>query len=176
MLGRREAMLGLAAGGLCAAARPLEDQPILPGPLERYRDVGLRDFDGRPTTLGRLIGPPRPTVVSFWATWCAPCAIEGRKLAELRGRLPDSTLAIVGVNVDTKADEARLNAFRQKARMTYTQGLDGRGLYLAMTGQAKLALPRTFVFDRNGRATAAFGRFFGGRTLSAIEAAVVAVV
>src|SRR5205085_7841193 len=115
--------------------------------------------DGRATTLGRLLGRPRPAVVSFWATWCAPCALEGRKLAELRNSLPDEALAMVGVNIDTDAEPTRLNQFRQKAQMTYTQALDGRGLYLAMTGQPQLALPRTFVFDREGQPTAAFGRF-----------------
>jgi peroxiredoxin len=177
MMHRREAMLSLAASGLlAAAAKPLEGQPALPGPLDRYRDMPLRAADGTVTTLGRLLGRRRPTVVSFWATWCAPCALEGRKLAELRNGIPDTTLAMVGVNIDTTPDPVRLSEFRRKAQMTFTQALEGQPLYQTMTGQERLALPRTFVFDAAGQPTAAFGRFFGGRTLAAIEAAVRAVV
>ena len=174
MIARRDVLAGLAAavGTSTQAAETLKGQPPLPGPLDRYREVGVRRLDGSPSTLGRLLGPPRPSVVSFWATWCAPCVLEGRRLAQLRGAYPEEQLAILGVNINDEPDPATLAAFRQKARMNYAQALDGRGAYLALTGQAKLALPRVFVFDAAGRPVAAFGRFFGARTLDALEAAV----
>src|SRR5690349_15003870 len=121
MIERRALLAGLAASAAtsAAAAEPLKGQPALPGPLERYRSVGVRRPDGQPTTLGRLLGPPRPTVVSFWATWCAPCALEGRRLAQLRSAYPEERLAILGVNIDAQPDPDKLAAFRQKAQMNY---------------------------------------------------------
>jgi thiol-disulfide isomerase/thioredoxin len=136
----------------------------------------MKTLDGRPTTLGRLLGPVRPTVVSFWATWCAPCALEGRRLAKLRTAYADERLAIVGINIDSKADAARLDQFRQKAQMNYTQALDGQAAYRAMAARDQFALPRTYVFGAGGEPVAAFGRFFGERTLSASDAAVRSAV
>jgi thiol-disulfide isomerase/thioredoxin len=111
-------------------------------------------------------------VVSFWATWCAPCALEGRRLARIRLMYPDDRLAIVGLNLDTTADAARLDRFRRKAAMNYTQGIDAKAAYVEIAGRAQLALPRTYVFDASGQPVAAFGRFFGQRTLRAIDLAV----
>jgi thiol-disulfide isomerase/thioredoxin len=175
MFDRRGLLALLAAGAATpvrAAEPALADQPELPGPLSRYRDLPVRRIDGEPATLGRLLGPPRAAVVSFWATWCAPCALEGRRLAQLRMAYPDERLAIIGLNIDTLADERRLDQFRRRAEMNYTQGLGGKPAYLEITGRPTVVLPRTYVFDAAGRPVAAFGRFFGARTLQAIDEAV----
>ncbi|MBL8554383.1 MAG: TlpA family protein disulfide reductase [Phenylobacterium sp.] len=179
MLDRRLLLAGLtvfAATPAVAAEKGLAGQPEMPGPLARYRDLSVKRVDGEASTLGRLLGPPRPAVVSFWATWCAPCALEGRRLARLRKAYPEERLAIVGINLDSHADDAKLDQFRRRAEMNYTQGLDGKALYLALSDSATVALPRTYVFDASGQPVAAFGRFFGERTLSAIDAAVRAAV
>jgi hypothetical protein len=174
MIDRRALLALLAAAGAAPAlaAEPLGDQPALPGPLSRYRDLPVRRIDGEAETLGRLLGPPRAAVVSFWATWCAPCALEGRRLAQIRMLYPDERLAMVGLNLDATADAVRLDQFRRKAAMNYTQGLDAKAAYVEIAGRAQLALPRTYVFDAQGQPLAAFGRFFGARTLAAIDEAV----
>jgi thiol-disulfide isomerase/thioredoxin len=171
----RRNLIALAAAGVAmpaVAAEPLAVQPALPGPLSRYRELPVRRIDGEAQTLGRLLGPPRPAVVSFWATWCAPCLLEGRRLARLRTAYPVERLAIIGLNIDTTADPARLDQFRRKAEMNYTQGIDAKAAYLEIAGRAQFALPRTYVFDAQGQPVAAFGRFFGSRTLAAIDEAV----
>ena len=167
----RRSLIALVAAGVALPARAdaLADQPALPGPLPRYRDLPVRRIDGEPQTLGHLLGRPRPAVVSFWATWCAPCALEGRRLARLRSAYPDERLAIVGLNIDTQAERTSLDLFRRRAEMNYTQGLDARAAYIEIAGQSQLALPRTYVFDGAGKPVAAFGRFFGDRTLRALD-------
>jgi len=173
MIDRRALVALLAAAAAPArAAEALADQPALPGPLGRYRDLPVRRIDGEPQTLGRLLGPPRPAVVSFWATWCGPCALEGQRLAQIRMRYPDDRLAMVGLNIDTQADAQRLDLFRRRAEMNYTQGVDAKAAYMEIAGRAQAVLPRTYVFDAAGLPVAAFGRFFGQRTLQAIDTAV----
>ena len=174
MIDRRSLLASFAATAAlpAAAAEPAADQPALPAPLARYRDLPVRRIDGRAQTLGHLLGPPRAAVVSFWATWCAPCALEGRRLARIRMAYPDEQLAIIGLNIDATADGARLDQFRRRAEMNYTQGLDARAAYVEIAGRAQLALPRTYVFDADGQPVAAFGRFFGERTLRSLDEAV----
>ena len=175
MIDRRDliaAMMAAAALPARAAEPALADQPALPGPLARYRDLPVRRIDGGAQTLGGLLGAPRPAVVSFWATWCGPCALEGRQLARLRNLYPHARLAIVGLNLDTQADAPRLDRFRRKAAMNYTQGIDANAAYAEITGRTQPLLPRTYVFDAAGQPVAAFGRFFGQRTLLALDEAV----
>ena len=174
MIDRRSLIAALAAGAAlpARAAEPLADQPALPGPLARYRDLPVRRIDGKAQTLGHLLGPPRAAVVSFWATWCAPCALEGRRLARIRMAYPDARLAIIGLNIDTQADGVRLDLFRRKAEMNYTQGIDAKAAYVEIAGRSQAALPRTYVFDAAGQPVAAFGRFFGERTLKSLDEAV----
>ena len=174
-LQRREALLLFGAGaamfGERAAAQALKDQPPLPATLSGFRELAVRDAAGATTTLGRLIGGERPTVLSFWASWCAPCLVEARHLASLRTQYPENRLAIIGVNVDAAKDAAKVEPFRIKAKMNYTQAV-GQEPYFAVTGTRSIALPRTYVFDAAGRPVAAFGRFYGRRTTKAITAAV----
>jgi len=173
MLDRRALLATLAAlAATPARAQALADQPDLPGSLQSYRDLPVGRIDGQPATLGRLLGPQRATVVSFWATWCAPCALEGRRLAELRRAYPDEQLAIVGLNIDHQPDPWRLDQFRRRAEMNYTQGVGAKAAYQEIAGRSGLTLPRTYVFDASGRPVAAFGRFFGDRSLRAIDIAV----
>jgi thiol-disulfide isomerase/thioredoxin len=180
MLRRRDAVIGvLSAAALVSdgalAAEALEGQPPLPAPLDTFRAIGLKGGDGQQTSLSALLGPPRATVLSFWATWCAPCAWEGARLARLRLKYPDAKLAIIGVNIDQDAPAERRAQFRQKAQMNYLQAEDGLELYKAMSGRPRLALPLAYVFDATGQPTAAFGRFFGERSLTALEQAIAKV-
>lgn len=168
--------LGLILPVTPASSQDLKGQPPLPSVLRTYRDESLASLDGAPTTLGALLGPQRPTVVSFWATWCAPCLLEGRRLSSLRSNVPDARLTIIGINVEHSADPARLAAFRQRAKMNYLQATRGGAVYAAMTGSSKMVLPRVYVFDAHGTPVAAFGRFFGNRSLDAVETAVRAVI
>jgi len=174
VLDRRLVMLGLPATAIAPGAaqgQELRDQPALPKPLGALVGVSLRDHLGRPTTLGALIGQPRPAVISFWASWCAPCAVEGRHLAGIRAAYPEDRLAIIGINVDAERDAAKMEPFRRKAQMNYQQAL-GREAYGPITGSASVLLPRTYLFDRTGRPVAAFGRYYGAKTTKAITAAV----
>jgi thiol-disulfide isomerase/thioredoxin len=178
MIDRRALVLGLVAtaGTADAAPKPLDDQPPLPVSLDVLGGAQVKDEAGKATTLQALLGPRRPSIVSFWATWCAPCAAEGQHLARLRAAHPEERLGIVGINIDGKPDAVKMAAFRRKARMNYTQGLDGLAAYKAFNRTEKVALPRTFVFDADGRPIAAFGRFFGARTFAAIDQAVTQVL
>jgi len=44
--------------------------------------------------------------IEFWATWCAPCRKEAKKLVELYKKYKDRGLTIIGINRDENKEKA----------------------------------------------------------------------
>ena len=155
MLHRRTILIAGLAATTPAYATPVP----LPPALDDLSSLPLQTFTGEATTLGRNLRPG-PAVISFWASWCAPCVEEAMHLSTVRHRYSETRLNIIGLNVElivTNDDGVR--RFLDRTRPTYTQLRADMATYQAFGGEAQLNLPRLFVFDANGRPTAAFGAF-----------------
>ncbi len=159
-------MLGCAMVDHAAAQTP--DLPV----WSDIATIMVRDAAGAPIPLGRLAGRTgRPILLSFWATWCAPCLPEGRHFGAIRRRTPEAQLAMIGVNLDRNQDAGRLAGFRDRADMIYTQALGEAGLFIVATRETGLALPRAHLYDRAGALTNVFAGFSPDRSPTAIDAA-----
>jgi thiol-disulfide isomerase/thioredoxin len=181
MITRRFLMLAGAAGfALPALVSPAEakkgDTP-LPPPLSQLAALSLTHADGMPTTLGAETGAGRAVVASLWATWCGPCVDEAKHLSELRASYPQEKLAILGINVDKARDESKIAAFMKRGKVNYTQLRgDAEAVYVAFGGSPPITLPRLYIFAPDGRPTAVFGQYNGGKTLKDIDKAVAAAM
>lgn len=79
---------------------------IVSGPIAECGDIRppapdlvLRTLDDSESMqLGALRG--YPVLLSFWASWCAPCREELPQLAELARELGDRGFFLVAINVD----------------------------------------------------------------------------
>lgn len=60
-----------------------------------------RDLDGKMVSLHRIF-EGRPTIVNFWATWCAPCKKELPDLLEKAKKYPDTDFIFVHAETDKK--------------------------------------------------------------------------
>ena len=175
MLARRS----LLAAGLVAVTPSVafadRVAPALPPALPALRDVRFQR-NGADTTLSQVLVPGVASVISFWATWCGPSAIEARHLGRMRARIAPARLNILGVNVDTRANEIEISRFLQAHRAFYAQVRGTVEAYAAFGGGNEIMLPRLFVFGRNGRPIAAFDRYLGEQTERRIEEAVEAAM
>lgn len=120
---------------------------------------------------GREISPTslrnRVVLVDVWATWCAPCLAELPTLKALRDAHADD-LAIVGISADSLTSR-ELRQWLARRDVTWPQLFDGRGTQgPVLTRLGVNALPRTFLFDRDGRLATSDLR--GDRLTRAVEA------
>lgn len=177
MITRRFLMLAAGASCLSFPAAAKENDTTLPPPLPQLSGLSLIRPDGAPTTLGAELAPGRPTLVSLWATWCGPCVQEAQHLAKLRTAHAPDELGIVGINVEKRRDEQKIARFLKQGKVNYAQFRgDPEATYIAFGGTLPITLPRLYVFSASGAPLAMFGRYSGGKTLKAVDAAVASAL
>lgn len=103
----------------------------------------------------------RPTVMTFWASWCAPCRKEFPLLAAALAADPE--LRVVGVLYKDIPADAR--AFVRETGATWENGTDQGGDYARAYGVR--AIPQTFFIDRSGTIV---GRRYGVTNRADLEA------
>ena len=114
-------------------------------------DFTLTDLDGlidggKPVAaFGRAdLARGTPTVVNFWASWCAPCVQEHPLLMQLKER---TGVTLVGVNYKDQAANAR--RFLSRYGNPYSRvGADPAGRAAIEWGV--YGMPETFIVDGRG--------------------------
>lgn len=84
-------------------------------------------------------------VLNFWASWCGPCRQEIPELVELRKRVGEDRLVILGVSVDQ--DPAAYSLFTSKAGFNYPVSRAQQDVFMAFSIRA---IPRTMVYSKKG--------------------------
>lgn len=135
----------LAAAVLAASGRAPADNP----PVE----VTALARTGEAFALSSLRG--RVVVLDFWAPWCVPCRASFPLLDRLREKHASQGLAVVGLTLD--GDRAAIDAFLAAVPVRFPVVFDPSGRAGETLGV--VAMPTTFVLDREGRVAA---RFEGG--------------
>ena len=106
--------------------------------------LDLPDMQGRLHGLDELRSSV--TIVTFWATWCAPCRQEIPIMSALADRYREKGLRLVAVN-DAEAPE-RIDAFLTRLPIAGLVLHDRNGT--AMRGWHVVGMPANFVLDRKG--------------------------
>ena len=92
------------AGGLTAGTvRNFKAQDI------NFQSVSFNDLKGE-----------KFTIVDFWATWCKPCIQAIPKLSEIYGMYKDKGVQVIGINVDSPRNSAKVKPFVKAYKIDYT--------------------------------------------------------
>ena len=103
--------------------------------------LSLTDLGGKQHDLAHYRG--KVVVLSFWATWCAPCIKEMPSLQRLADRLATEKFALLTVNFGE--DEKQIRPFIDKLGVRFPVLLD-RDMSATRAWVDK-GLPTTYVID-----------------------------
>lgn len=134
--------MALAICILPATAHSAEAQS---GGTEPAPDFYLKDLDENPVKLSSLRG--RVVVLTFWASWCAPCKEELVSLDALYRRYRNKGLTVLAVSVDRTRDAAKNYILKHPVSYPVLhdeQSLVSRRLYHVF------GVPATVVIDKRG--------------------------
>ena len=135
-----------------------------PAPAVRLRQMNDASF-----SLESLKGSV--VVLDFWAPWCVPCRTSFPAMDALQRNYEKQGLRVLGLTLD--ANDDAIIAFLNAVPVGFTILRDASG----QAGEAfnVVAMPTTFVLDREGRVAARFEG--GGAAVHAkVEAAVVTLL
>jgi len=122
--------------------------PLHPGdPAPTFR---LTDLDGQSVALASLRG--RPVLISFWATWCAPCREELPVISAAYEAHRQQGFAVLAVNFGQEAPEA-MRRYWSEAQLTPAPFPDPAGTVSTAygVGLQTTGLPVNVLIDRQGR-------------------------
>lgn len=90
---------------------------------QSYNDFTLPDLDGNDINLDKLVAKG-PVFLSFWATWCAPCKDEMKKLQPIYEKYKDQGFTYLAVNQDNQKSVAKVKSFISANGYTFPVVLD----------------------------------------------------
>lgn len=127
----------------CMFVQPVTAQKTLPS-------ITVKTLEGKSVDLQSYADNNKVTVLSFWATWCAPCKKELDAIADLYPEWKEEyDVEIVAVSIDTRRQFAKVPG------MVATKGWEYE--ILSDTNQASLqalnfqTIPMTIVLDKSGQ-------------------------
>jgi cytochrome c biogenesis protein CcmG, thiol:disulfide interchange protein DsbE len=124
------------------------------GSIQAVNDFELEQTDGKKFKFADLKG--KVILVDVWATWCGPCREQTPKLAALQEKYRDRGLAVVGLSLDEKSDQAEVLAFMKEAGVNYTiayapDNISGAFLDGTEDETGMAPIPQLFIISKEGR-------------------------
>ena len=120
--------------------------PAATSVAKRVPNLELRDLRGYTQRISSLRGSV--AVVSFWATWCAPCQQELPRLSNLAQSYAGKA-RFVAISIDSPKDRAKIQPFVSSNNITMDVWLGGDTDMLGRVGLGDI-VPGTLVLDDQG--------------------------
>jgi thiol-disulfide isomerase/thioredoxin len=118
-------------------------------------NLKFRDLAGRPQRLDSLRGSI--TVISLWATWCAPCRDELPRLSQLNRRYAENGVRFLAISIDESKDRTKIEPYLQEQKVVLEVWVGADVDTLGRLGLGDI-VPGTLVVDKDGEVV---GRIMG---------------
>ena len=86
-------------------------------------DLSVRLLDGKQVRLSALL-EEGPLLVSFWATWCAPCKKEMRFLEEFHQKYNENSFRVLAISTDSPKSMSKVKSYIRAKKYTFLVGID----------------------------------------------------
>ena len=136
-------------------------------------DFTLTSTTGESFTLSNHVGK-EVVVLSFWATWCAPCADEMKQLQAMHGKYAKDGLTVIGVNVESAGTLDKVKTTIAERGVTYPILLD-HDTAVFKQFNAKRNLPFFMIVGKDGQIASKHAGFKAGDEV-ALEAEIKALL
>ncbi len=95
---------------------------------DKQRDIMLPDLsvkllDGTQVRLSVLL-EEGPLLVSFWATWCAPCKKEMIFLEEFHQKYSENSFRVLAISTDSPKSMSKVKSYIRAKKQTFLVGID----------------------------------------------------
>jgi cytochrome c biogenesis protein CcmG, thiol:disulfide interchange protein DsbE len=119
----------------------------------------LLDLDGNTKELKSLVEPGKPTVISFWASWCKPCLEEIISLDKI---IKEQKLEVnfILINTDEVRSLSKAKTISKQKRWSAHLLFDTNQDYMRALGV--ISLPKTYLYDKTGLLKASFNAYSKG--------------
>lgn len=145
-------LLGVALLLACVSGRaqeaPAAAAPLVPPPDSS--DLKLRGADGKTYDVGGLRG--QVVLVSFGATWCAPCKEELKALEQLKKEYKDKPVQFVWISIESEEEvsDGGLRDYAKGLKLSFPVLRDPDRTVFARYSP-RLRMPMVLFFGRDGK-------------------------
>jgi len=86
-------------------------------------DLSVRLLDGKQVRLSELL-EECPLLVSFWATWCAPCKKEMIFLEKFHQKYNENSFRVLAISTDSPKSMSKVKSYIRAKKHTFLVGID----------------------------------------------------
>lgn len=111
-----------------------------------YNDFKKENLDGDEIQLSKLL-EKGPVMISFWATWCAPCKEEMKKMQPIYEKYKDKGFTYIAISQDNQKSISKVKSFINANNYTFPVVLDlDKHIFEDYSG---IGIPYSLIIDKN---------------------------